>query len=182
MDYTTFYTWYNKFIKDTNPNNTLVKDMYSRQMTFLNENVPYISEEKIALLHTLNKSSFLATGVFMTMVTAVMKESEMKDEITPNSLNSWATWYNRYVKVFVDALIQYDSINDIIRMLEQWMAANPQPVNDGFTDLNKDFKNFSNHNTFLSFINEVKSDNKKISGFTNYTTLKNGFTNQYHSF
>lgn len=182
MDYKTFVKFFNA-LGMTDTTTTLMRDYYRKYMTFLNENTEYISDEKCALLYAAMGSSFETTVILMgkTMSAAFRVDS-----------NPWTVWQDRYVKVLRDITMNSDTPQDIVKKSETWLAANPAPANDGFTDIITDlknlknfkhFKNFSNHNSFLSFKNEVMSDNNKIiSGFTNYSVLKNGLVNEYHSF
>jgi len=181
MDYNTFVKFFNA-LGTTDTTTTLMRDYYRKYMTFLNENTEYISDEKCALLYAAMGSSFVTFGIML---------GKMMLAASGVSSNSWTVWQDRYVKVLRDITMNSDTSQEIVKKSEIWLAANPPPDTDAFTDIITDlknlknfkhFKNFSNHNSFLSFKNEVMADNNKIiSGFTNYTVLKSGFVNKYYS-
>ena len=186
MDYNTFVRYVNTVMIQINENTTLVRDHYPKIMNFLNENVEYIGDERLSRLRSaMSGVSNGAKDMFDIYTLLIFKA------VSGAPQGSWGTWYNRYSRVLRDAAMTSNSPDDILRRLETWVEENPQPAVELFTDLItelrslknlKNFRNLSNNTPLISIINEVKLDNKKISGFTNYTTLKNGFTNQYHSF
>ena len=183
MDYNTFYKFFYTVLTQIIVSTTRVRDQYPKTMNFLNENVEYIGDERLSLLAAaMSGVSDIAIEVSQIYERLIIKVLAHAPE------GSWVTWYNRFSRALRDAAMTLNSPDDILKRVRIWLAENPQPVNDGFTDLItelkslKNFRNLSNNKPLISIINEIKSDNKKISGFTNYTTLKNGFTNQYHSF
>ena len=170
MDFDTLQNYYNTLVKDFNPTTTLYRDYYSKSMKFFNENGANISDEQVLILYTSYSTS--------TIIQEYYIYSLMKFILNASMTSNMFTWYNTYVEMLYQKLMNtplYNS-NQYTAQIVAWLAANPAPTMSGFTDL----KNLSNYNSLLSIVNQIKLDNKKVSGFTNYTVLKNGFINDYH--
>jgi len=172
MDYNTYRDYYNTVLNDVLTDRTRPFKYYiSNAHNFFNKNGANITNEQVHILYTsyLN-SDIIKEHLILCMIFFVSNTSMPRTRVT---------WYDSYVEMLYNTIMNtplYSSSQFTAKVVD-WLADNPAPDMDGFRDLN----NFNNYKSLISVANEIKLQNKKVSGFTNYIPLKNGFINEYHS-